>query len=857
MYRALLRLYPASFRAEYASELQRTFEESVRDRGPTVATIAAIGDVVPNALAAHWEILRQDLRFTARTLSSSRGFAVAAVLVTALGVGANTATFSVADYMLLRPLPFRNPGELVRLCEGPKEGGGWGCMNELSPANYRSVVDGTKSFKAIGAFAWGSVNLVGGGEPMRAGGLRVTGEVLPLLGVTPARGRWFDTSAVDGDAQSVLLSYALWQSRFGGDENIVGRKVQLDGAPFVVIGVMPASFRFPSDGVDLWLPLRFTEQDYENRQNTYIHGIARLRDGVSFEQARSELASLASRLARDFPETNDETGFSFFWLRDGLFPRYRVMLLALCGASLAMLLLTCANLANLLLARAAGRERELAVRAALGAGRERLVRQMLTESVVLALLGGIAGVATAAIAVPLIATLVPPSLPMVGTPTVDARVFGIAVAFSVLTGLGFGLLPALKVGGVTGFTALREGARGGGRRQRLRTTLVAVEVAVSVMLLVSAGLLVRAMLRVQSVDPGFDPRGVITMQTSLPSPKYDSLLPRTVFYDRVLAGVRALPGVERAAYTSGLPMVLTGGIAGVVVPGQEPISARRMGVGFRLVTDQYFQALGIPLRRGRDIEQADTRDRPLVAIVSQSFVDRYWPGQDPIGKTFEIRDDTRTVIGVVDDIKVRGLERSAEPQVYIPARQSAELLGGLYVPKDLVIRAPRQGLALASAVREIVRQVDADQPVARVQMMEEVLSGQTAARATQVRILGALAALAVLLAGVGIHGLLAFTVAQRGREIGVRLALGAETSSVARMVVSEAAGMAIIGIIPGVLGAYAAARGMSALLFGVPAADPVTILVAAAVCLATAVVGALRPALKAARVNPISALKSD
>jgi predicted permease len=858
LYRALLRLYPASFRADYAAELHRTFQDSVRDRGPMMASLAAIGDVVPNAIAAHWEILGQDLRYTARTLRKSRGFATAAVIVTALGVGANTATFSVADYTLLRPLPFKNPEELVRICEGPREGGGWGCMNELSPANFRDVVNSTKSFKAIGAFTWGSMNLVGGGEPVRAGGLRVTAEVFPLLGVTPARGRWFDTTTVDRDAQSVILSYGLWQARFGGDDNIVGRNVRLDGTPYVVIGVMPASFRFPSEGVDLWLPLRFTEADYGDRQNTYIHGIARLRDGVAFESARSELTNLATRLAKDFPETNDETGFSFFWLRDSLLPRYRTMLLALCGASLAMLLLTCANLANLLLARAAGRERELAVRAAIGAGRERLVRQMLTESVVLALLGGVAGVLTAAAAVPLIATLVPPSLPMVGTPTVDGRVLAIAAALSVLTGLGFGLLPALRVGGVSGFSALREGARGGGQRQRLRTTLVAIEVGVSVMLLVSAGLLVRAMLRVQSVDPGFDARGVITMQTTLPSPRYDSLLPRTTFYDRVLAGVRALPGVEHAAYTSGLPMVLTGGIAGVVIPGREPIAARRMGVGFRLVTEQYFQALGIPVRRGRDIEQTDTRDRALVAVVSQSFVDRYWPGQDPIGKTFEISNDTtRTVVGVVGDIKVRGLERTAEPQVYIPARQSAEVLGGLYVPKDLVIRAPRQGLGLAPAVREIVRQVDADQPISRLQMMEDVIDGQTAARSTQVRILGALAALALLLAGVGIHGLLAFTVAQRGREIGVRLALGAETSSVARMVVSEAARMAIIGIVPGVLGAYAAARAMSALLFGVPAADPLTISAAALACLATAVVGALRPALKAARVDPITALKSD
>ncbi|HEU4994612.1 MAG TPA: ABC transporter permease [Gemmatimonadaceae bacterium] len=862
-YRALLRLYPSSFRADYAAELTSTFEAQVRDRGSVAGALIAVGDAIPNAIAAHWEILRQDLRYTMRTLANARGFAVAAVLVTALGVGANTATFSVADFVLVRPLPFKDPDQLVRLCEGPREGGGWGCMNELSPGNYRDVVKGTTAFTGWGAFTGASVNLVGAGEPVRIGAMQVTPEVFPVLGVAPMLGRTFDVGgARDADATSVVLSYGLWQAQFGGDERVIGRTVQLDGSPRTIIGVMPPAFRFPDDGPDLWLPLLFREDDYLNRGNTYVQAIGRLHEGVSFERGRTELASLFDRLARDYPETNAETGFSYLRQRDFVLPRYRLMLLGLCGASLCLLLLTCANLANLLLARAAGRERELAVRAALGAGRDRLVRQMLTESVVLALLGGAAGVAAAALAMPLLSRMVPPTLPRAGAPGLDLRVFAIAAAFSVLTGLGFGLLPALRAGGIRAFGALREGTRGSGSRQRLRTALVALEVAMSVTLLISSGLLIRAVLRVQAVDPGFRTDGVVTLRTELPSPAYDSAAPRAVFYDRVLAGVRALPGVEQAAYTSGLPMVLTGGIAGVAVPGYEVRNRRREGVGIRFVTSQYFGALRVPFVSGRDIEDGDTRDRQLVAVVSESFVDRYWPNArnraDALGKTFEIRGQNRAIVGVVADIKVRGLERTAEPQVYVPAKQPPDGgLGGLYVPKDLVIRAPRQGLALVSSVREIVRQADANQPLSNIRMMGDVVGNQTADRRAQIRVLSALALLALLLAGVGIHGLLAFTVTQRAREIGVRLALGANPGTVARMVVSEAARMALLGVVPGIIGAYAAARAMSALLFGVRPEDPLTFSMTAAICLATAVVGAVRPALRAARVDPISALRAD
>src|SRR5688572_24068004 len=398
-----------------------------------------------NTPAAHWDMLKQDLRYAVRAMSRSRGFALTVVLVTALGVGANTAAFSVADFVLLRPLPFPDPDTLVRLCEGPRTGGGWGCMNQLSPANYRDLKNMSTSLQGLGAFNNDAVNLVGGGEPRRLALTRVAPEVLPLLGVSPALGRMFASGSTD-DLNAVVISHALWQSQFGGRAGVLGEKVNLNGAPFTIIGVMPPAFYFPTRDVQIWTLLTFEEDDFANRNNTYIEAVGRLEPGVTFEQARAELSLLAERLARDYPETNAETGVSFFRMHDNMSPRSRLMLISLSGASLCLLLLTCANLANLLLARAAAHERELAVRAALGAERQRLVRQMVTQSVVLTLVGGGAGVVLALVIVPLFSSLVPPTLPVAAQPAVDLRVFAVAALFTAVTGLGFGVLPALRAG---------------------------------------------------------------------------------------------------------------------------------------------------------------------------------------------------------------------------------------------------------------------------------------------------------------------------------------------------------------------------------------------------------------------------
>jgi predicted permease len=797
--------------------------------------------------------LRQDLRVAFRTLTRARAFSLTVIAVTALGVGANTAAFSVADFVLMRPLPFPEPDNLIQMCEVPVTGGGWGCNNQLSPADYLDLKAMQTSFEAMGAFTGDAVNLVGGGEPRRLSITPATPEVLPLVGVAPAIGRVFTAD----DLNTIVISYALWQSQFGADPRVLGTKVTLNGSPFTVIGVMPQSFYFPNRDVQAWTLLTFRDADLESRGNSYLEAVARLKPGVAFEQSRSEMQTIAARLATQYPETNAESSVSVNRTRDNMSPRIRLMLLTLGGASLCLLLLTCSNLASLLLARAAAQERELAVRAALGASGQRLVRQLITQSTVLALLGGIAGLAIAVAIVPLFATIVPPSLPIATQPALDLRVLSVAAVFTGLTALLFGVWPALRAGR-TGFSALRDGYRaGGGARQRVRATLVVVEVAMSVVLLITSALLIRAVWRVQAIDPGFVSENVLTLRTALPRPKYDSPIRRTDFYDRLLGGVRGLPGVQSAGMTSGLPMLVQGLVTGVEVPGRQVERRRDSPVSHRWITSGYFKTMGIPLLRGRDVEDADTRDRAFVAVVSQSFVERYWPGQDPIGQPFRHRGEMRTVVGVVGDVKVRGLERNNEPQLYLPAQQIPDGGPMNFDPKDLVIKHSGSAESLLAAVREIVRAADPEQPISNVRPLDDVLAGDTATRRAQVQVLGVLAAVAILLAGVGIYGLLAYTVSQRAQEIGVRLALGAEPAQVGRMIFTDGMRLAAIGIVPGVLGAYAAGRAMSALLFGIAPGDPAAFGVGVGLAAIMTLAGSVVPAMRAVRVTPMSVLKVE
>ncbi|MGH7498981.1 MAG: ABC transporter permease [Gemmatimonadales bacterium] len=854
-YRVLLSLYPASFRREYGGEMSALFERRLRQAPDTVARaglwIVECLDVFANAALVHWDLLRQDLRYTARTLIRAPGFAITAIVVTALGVGANTAAFSVADFVMLRPLPFRDPSHLVRLWEAPP---GYSTM-ELSPPNYRDWKTSSRSFEAMGAFHGAAANLLGEGAPRRVEGSVVTEDLLPMLGVQPLIGRLF-TSAQGSDG--VVLSHALWQDVFAGSREVIGRSVVLDGVPRVVLGVMPRDFHFPSRTVQFWQPMPIDQLADTDRTNNWFQVVARLRPGVTVEQARAEMTVIAANLERQYPKENEKIGATVYRLKDGFSEQSRLLLLGLCGASLCVLLIACANLANLLLARGLIRHRELVVRTALGAGRERLVRQLLTESLLLALLGGALGVLVAIASVPLLGRLVPTTLPIAQTPAVDLRILLFAALLTAATGIGFGVFPALRVSHTPDPGALREGARGGGgRKARLRGALVVVEVMASVVLLVSAGLLMRALWRIQATDPGFRADGVLTLRTALPLPRYDSVARREQFYRGVLSGVRTLPGVSSAAYISFLPMVRGGGIWPVAFPGQPETRSESNVASLRFTTPGFFATMGIPIRSGRDVAETDRADQPFVAVVSESFVRRHWPNDDPIGKRFQFGFSERTVVGVVGDIRVRGLDRSSEPQVYLPYLQvqDGSLIG--YIPQDLAIRTSMPPGTLLPAIRQAVSATDPEQPISNVRTLEEIVTEETASRAVQARVLAAFAAIAFFLAAVGIHGLLSFAVSSRRHEFGVRMALGAQSGAIVAMVMRQAVLLAAAGVLPGIVLAYAAGRAMQSLLAGVLPGDAATFSATVTLCVVMTLAGSLVPVLRAVRVAPATVFRAE
>jgi putative ABC transport system permease protein len=860
-YRALLHLYPTSFRNEYGDEMAGVFAQRRRDSANAVSGailwIAVFFEILFNAIAVHFDILSQDLRYAFRTLAHAPGFTATAIVVGGLGVGATTATFTMVDHVLIRPLPFADPDRLVKVAEGNSAAGySW---SDLSPANFRDFQQRNRSFVSLGAYqASLSLNLAGEGDPQRIDGSAVGPEIFPLLGVQPLLGRSFTADDDrDGAPGTVMLSFNLWQGLFGGDPSVLGRKLLLDDRPCTVIGVMPRDFNFPTRAARLWMPLQLPPQVFENRRNTFLYGIGRLKPGVEFQTARADLKAIASQLAQEFPKELASMTAGAVLLRDELSEQSKTMLKALLAASACVLLIAVTNLANLLLARAMNRRRELAVRSAMGAGSERLIRQMLTESLLIALAGGTLGVVIAVSALPLLVRLIPVSLPIAQLPTVDLRVLGFALLVTCATGIGFGVMPALRARRGGDLTGLRDGARsGGGRREWVRSVLVAAEVTGSVVLLVSAGLLIRALWKVQAVDPGFRPDNVLTLRTSLPMPKYRTVENRQPFYSHVLSEARSLPGVTGAAYISFLPMVMRGGIWPVDIKSRPQDEANRQTVSIRYVTPGFFSTMGIPLRMGRDVAESDTRESSMVALVSDSFVKRYWPGEAPVGRQINVANFDRTVIGVVGEIRVRGLERNSEPQVYLSYKQ-AERVSPFYAPKDLVVRSAGDAAALAPALRRIIKEADPAQPVSDVRLMNEIVEGETATRTVQVRVLGAFALVAFLLAAIGIHGLLAFAVSSRSQEIGVRIALGARPGDILSMILREGVLLAAAGIVIGAGLAYGAGRAMQSLLAGVNPADFATFGAAIALALVMTLVGSLLPAVRAVRIDPLNALRAD
>lgn len=854
LYRCLLALCPASFRNEYGAEMTAVFVREWKDSSSLARPwllLSAISDVTTSAAGAHADLLAQDLRLALRQASQSPGFALAVILVSSLGIAASTSVFTVADHVLLRALPFAEPDRLVKLWQD-HTAKGYPRM-DVSAGNYRDWKNQSRSFASLGAYRMMPVNVSGTGEPEHVSGAAVTSEVLSTLGVAPILGRWMAPGENEPNSSSVVvLSHAFWQRHYGGDPSVLGRQLLLDNQTSTIIGVMPPDFHFPRRNVALWASLQFAEDDYRDRGNTFLEVIGRLKPGVSSAQAAQEMKAIGAALAQQFPNENEKSSVALIALRDELSWRTRTLLQVLMGASALLLLLACANLANLHLAKAASRSKEMAVRAALGAARERLLRQMLTESILLAAVGGALGVALAFGFVPLLVRLVPSQLPIAEMPTMDWRVLGLASFVTLVTGIGFGVLPALRMSKEA--MNLRSGL--GARGEWTRKALVVAQVAAALALTVSCGLLARALTQVQDTEPGFARTGRLLFRTPLPMPKYLDRAPREAFYEQVLRELKAMPGVVDAAAISFRPMGdFRGGIWTLRVPGEQKSS---VGLA-RFVTPSYFSTMQMSLSRGRDFGPQDKPGAPMAAVVSESFVSAHWAGDSGLGKTFRIPFGNLefTIVGVVRDVKARGIERLTEPQMYFAHSQMPDKAFVWFAPKDFVIRTTGDPLALVAEARRIVRQIDPTQPISDIQTVSELLEAETVGRRTQVAVMLSFALAAMVLAGVGIHGLLAFTVSRRTAELGLRRALGAQGWQLVWMVMRESVELTLLGAAVGGLLAWGLLQAMRAMVEGVTPWDPFVLLGAIGVAVLMSGLGALLPAVRAAQVEPSLALRSE
>jgi predicted permease len=862
LYRLLLHLYPASFRTSYGDELSAVFAARRRDAHGFAARawlwLDVVSDVIVNAARLHADVLIQDLRHTVRSLRRAPGFTVAAIVVASLGIGATTAAFSIADHVITRPFPFPDADRLVKVWQD-QTARGYGRM-EFSAGNYRDVKTRARSFESIGAYTEPvTATLTGQGDPLLLSGAALTSDVFGVLGLSPSLGRVFTSTDGSGSSRTILLSDRMWRRRFAADPGILGRTLRLDGEMYEVVGVMPPVFVFPNRNAEFWIPLTFAPGEYENRGSTYVYSVAKLRPGVTLEATRAELRAIGAEFERAYPEQNAKTGATAFMWRDEIPSQTRQLLVALVGAAACVLLIACSNLASLLLTRAGTREHELDVRAALGAGKARLVRQLFTESAVLAVVSGAIGILLAVSALPLVARLVPNALPIAEVPSVDGRMLAIAALLSISTALGFGVLPALRAGRRAGRGIVTAAVRTGVSRQteRVRRALVVVQLTVSVVLLVAAGLLLRALWTVQATPPGFDPANVLALRTSLPIPAYAELTDRVAFYDRVLGDIRQIPGVTEASYISALPMVWRGGIWPVEIVGRPQASeTATQSSSLRFATPGFFRTMTIPLVAGRDFAASDTPTSQLVAVVSQSFAKIYFQNRGVIGSQIVMANSPRTIVGIVGDVRVRGLERESEPQVYLPASQHIGA-GFFYIPKDLAVKSTLSMSTLAPQLREVLRRVNPEIPITDLRPLDDVIVAETATRAVQLRVIGAFAAMALLLAGVGIHGLLGFYVATRAREIGLRVALGAQRGDVVSLITRQTLLLAGVGLAAGIGVAWLVAQSLRSMLAGVAPADALTFAVAAGTCAVMMALGSALPIRRALKLDPVQLIRTE
>ena len=806
------------------------------------------------------QLFWQDLRYGLRILLRNPGFCAVAILALALGIGPNAAIFTMVNAVLLKPLPLPEPGRVVMI---------WGTMLKsgldqlpASAADYLDWKQQSTSFEQMAAaFAipeYG-LNVSGAGEPERVPAANASREFLPALGLKPIAGRNFlpDEDRAGGEP-AVLISNAFWQRRFQSDPSAIGRKLTVDGVPRTVVGVVPHALG-EILSADIWLPTAIDAKSPDRKNHTY--GIvALLKPGVTIAQARSEMTGIAQRLERAYPATNTGWGITLSPLSEMFTGRIRPVLLILLGAVGLLLLIACANLANLLLARAATREKEMAVRAALGAGSRRIVRQLLTESLVLALFGGILGLLFALWSVRALRSVVPDMFPQLQHMSIDPPVLAFTLGLSILTGFLFGLVPAWRASRTDLNTTLKESAgrsESAGGSHRVRGVLLASEVALAVLLSVSAGLLLRSFLRVTAVNPGVRISNVLTIALSLPGVKYDTPVKRANFYKNVLDRLETVPGVRSAGAVLFLPLRVSIlsfriGVNGFQIEGRPPAPQGQEPLAdYRIATPGYFITMGIALRRGRPFDQHDDLDAKRVALVNEAMVRRYFPNETPLGRRIRTIGTQFEIVGVVADAKLYGLDTPIEPAIYVPHLQH---------PSDsmgLAIRTVGNPADMAAAVRREIQRLDPEQPISNVRTMDTVLSDSLMLRRVSMLMLTVFAALALTLATVGIYGLTAYSVSRRTHEIGLRVALGANRPQILRLVVVRGLVTALIGAAIGLAAAFELTRALSGMLYGVTATDPLVFAGVPLLLIAVSVVASYVPARRATRIDPLSALRYE
>jgi putative ABC transport system permease protein len=875
---------------EIDEEIRAHLEMAVRDRmerGETAeqarkAVLREFGNVglVKEVTRDMWgwgwlEQVGQDLRFGARMLIKRPGFALVAVLTLALGVGANTAIFSVVNAVLLRPLPYAEPERLVFIYDSWP--GGRIPKSPLMEAEFLRLRDEARSLEQVSLYTTATLTLTGAGEPERVACGTASGDLFAALGVPVALGRTFMREEEPrGQGHVVILSHSFWERKFAGGPGVIGQALTLDGRSYTIIGVLPQGFKSPPElqadtAIELWLP-----PGYNLAGPCCSHGlnvVARLRGGQTLEQAQAEADTIMAGVKQDYPDGFPKDGAKRALIRplqQEIVGDLRRPLWVLLAAVLFVLLIACANVANLLLARSEARQKEIALRAALGAGRGRIIRQLLAESLLLAITGGSMGLLLASLGLRLLPALGSENIPRLQEVTLDARVLGFTLLTSLLTSVVFGLVPAYQAVKFDLQTALKEGGRAAASargRSRLRATLVVAEVALSLVLLVGAGLLIKSFWRLRQVDTGFSAEQVLTLRLFPPASAYPDDQHVAAFYEELLQRVRSLPGVTDAAVVDALPLGDRSGGTVLEVEGRTVELSALNSAGWRVVSPDYFRTLGVRLLRGRFLEDADQGQARLVAVINETLARAHWPDEEPLGRRIRLLNRPPgqattaflTVVGVVADVKSDGLTEAARQEVYVPLRQREAAIDGMGLERQmsLAVRSSGEPLELAKVIRQEVAAIDPNVPVASVRTMEQILATVTVQPRFNMILLGIFAAVALVMASVGIYGVLSYSVTQRTHEIGIRLALGARQGNVLKMVVSQGMVLALTGMGIGVASAFALTRLMSGLLYGVSATDPVTFVAIALLLAGVALLACYLPARRASRVDPMIALRYE